>query len=1175
MRTLFWKLALIIIVVVMAIWAVYPPAEKIRLGSDLRGGVSLIYHVDIPQGGNASEILSQTIQVLQDRVNPTGVFDIRFQPQGRDRIEIVMPLPSDKVIEAKQEFEDALTELERKAQIDPFELDQLLAQGSAGQRWGGAGEQSERLVELQSLYNQMRDARAAYEAIQQNENADPADVTRIESELARVEIAFDDLRAEILRRSLNRGEILRALRQSTNREKELDPAGKDVIDPATGKPKYLPSPRDIALEQLRANYPHVSDQINEVVREYDEYASIRTGLDDPDDLKRLLRGAGVLQFHVAVQATEPGFNFQQLREQLQERGPRNIDAPNVSWFPIQSVKAWADSPQRLAQLQADPISYFRNYAGEGFVAAEYQGEYYLLLYTSEDKSITHDRGIDWSVQRTNRAQDSLGRPAVSFTLDATGGQLMRGMTSRNVDRPMAIVLDGQVYSAPNINEAIGSNGIIQGSFSPDDIDYLMRVLAAGSLGARLSPEPIAQNVMGPTLGRDNLEKGLYACLIGVIVVAGVMATYYFTAGLIACIALLINGILIFGIMALQQATFTLPGIAGIVLTIGMAVDANVLIYERIREELFTGEVDLRTAVRLGFQKAFSTIFDGNVTNLIVCFVLYQTATTEVKGFALTLSIGILSTLFCALFITRVMFFIYTDVLKRESLAMLPSTFPSVHRALEPNINWVGLRRAFLPVSVVLLVVGSIAVLSRGVEMFDTEFRGGTAVTFTTKVNPDTGERMLLTRQEVEQSVREIAQNADNPILKQFETASVVTLGEFYEDFKAETFQIKVALPPNFEETADSNATITDTVVEAVVEKFQHVLSQSQNVAFAGLGLNENPNATFPITDGILGQVIDRPGFEQRVTASIGGVAVVIDDLDPPISTEDLRNRIERLRQQPDFSAYAGRQMQLFGLTPAAEPGTFSSMAVVIRDPAINYFDSIDTWERELAATEWRIVSEALQSASPLDQVSSFSASVAQTLFASAVVAVILSFFGILVYIWIRFGSLRYSLGAVIALIHDVIIALGLLALTHYVGGIAIFNAIGVDEFRIDMGVVAALLTLIGYSLNDTIVILDRIRENRGKRIITTAEVVNRSINQTFSRTVMTSGTTLLAVIIMFIEGGTGIRPFAFCLLMGLLVGTYSSVAIAAPLVYDKDAGGKGEGSPSTAEPETPLVPATT
>ena len=170
------------------------------------------------------------------------------------------------------------------------------------------------------------------------------------------------------------------------------------------------------------------------------------------------------------------------------------------------------------------------------------------------------------------------------------------------------------------------------------------MLAAGSLEARLSPEPISSSILGPSIGQDNLVRGLEAVAISVAVVALIMVLYYFGAGLVADLTLLINAVMIFGIMAMIDGTFTLPGLAGIALTIGMAVDANVLIFERIREELVNHGEDLRTSIRLGFSKAASAILDGNITNLIVCFILYQTAATEVKGFALTLSIGVLATL---------------------------------------------------------------------------------------------------------------------------------------------------------------------------------------------------------------------------------------------------------------------------------------------------------------------------------------------------------------------------------------------------------------------------------------------------------------------------------------------------------------------------------------------------
>ena len=229
---------------------------------------------------------------------------------------------------------------------------------------------------------------------------------------------------------------------------------------------------------------------------------------------------------------------------------------------------------------------------------------------------------------------------------------------------------------------------------------------------------------------------------------------------------------------------------------------------------------------------------------------------------------------------------------------------------------------------------------------------------------------------------------------------------------------------------------------------------------------------------------------------------------------------------------------------------FQSLVVVVWDEDINYrrMDPllVDT---KLAKREWELAIAALTQPTSFEQVSSFTSAVAQTMKAKAIVAVVLTLLGILCYIWVRFGSLRYSVAAIVALIHDVIIALGILALTGLVGSSSFASMLLVEEFKIDLGVVAALLTVIGYSLNDTIVILDRIRENRGKLPLPTASIVNTSINQTVSRTVLTSLTTLLAVSIMYAEGGSGMRAFTFCLLVGLFVGTYSSVAIAAPLVF--------------------------
>ena len=328
-------------------------------------------------------------------------------------------------------------------------------------------------------------------------------------------------------------------------------------------------------------------------------------------------------------------------------------------------------------------------------------------------------------------------------------------------------------------------------------------------------------------------------------------------------------------------------------------------------------------------------------------------------------------------------------------------------------------------------------------------------------------------------------------------------------------------------------------------------------------------------DDILG--VDRRASEGdfRLRNDLGmlfvleSVVVVIDEIDPPVTPDDVTKRIDRMRSQRDFAQRGalGRDVKVIGLEPV-EPTDlgqgYRSVAVLVYDSDLSSRKvDFDTWDERLARTEWRIVSQALQRRSSLEQVRAFSSAVAQTLAANAIVAVGLSLLGILLYIWVRFGSLRYSVAAITALVHDVMIALGLLALTGLIAKTAFAGTLLIEEFRIDLGVVAAMLAIIGYSLNATIWILDRIRENRGKLPIPTAAIVNRSINQTMSRTLLTSTTTLLAVVIMYIQGGSGIRPFTFCLLVGLIVGTYSSVAIAAPLVIKWG----GEGGPPREETE--------
>jgi SecD/SecF fusion protein len=1202
MRHLVIKLLLIVVIVAGCIVATVPPKEKIRLGKDLRGGVSLIYRVDVPEDSPRETVISQTIEVLKDRINPKGVLDISIAPLGLDRIEIVMPLPNEEVRARQRAYQASLESLLRSAQILPAELEEALRTGTAAARYcgsaqrgaeeagGAAGQRCGDVASLQEAYQRMVDARRALGEARGTEATEQT-MAELEDGVAQAELEYHRLFDAVAVTSLDRGRLVRTLGLSQERKVRRDDRGRPLLD-EQGEPQMEPSPREADLERLQREYPHVAGEVTALVAAYDEYQNKRSGLDDPEDLKRLLRGAGVLEYYITVSPTAPeGVNVEELRQQLVQGGPHSVDSTVAQWFPLNELKQWYDDPQQLAALERDPRSFFQ---ARNYVVDYYQGEYYMLLYNRSGKRMTHQDG-EWSIENTYRTVDQLGRRAVAFQLDSPGGALMGRLTGAHVGEPMAIVLDGEVYSAPVLQSQISSNGIITGTFSEAEISYLIRVLAAGALGARLSPEPMAVNVLGPTLGADNLKRGRQAFILSLLATAGFMLIYYFFAGFVADVALLANAIIIFGVMSMIQGMFTLPGLAGIVLTIGMAVDANVLIYERIREEMFAGEQDLRAMIRVGYSKALSTIVDANVTNLIVCVVLFYTATAEVKGFAYTFTIGILATLFTALFVTRTIFALYTDVFRCRRLPMLATVVPAIHRALEPSVRWIALRRIFIPLSLIAIVGSLVLVKVRGTDLLDTEFRGGVTAAMVTRPTGDAaaagGEsvpRLWMAQSEVAERVREMGRKADplaaadpeererQTILRELRNAVVLTSGDTRLDEQgrvvATEFQFKVANPAGLA----SEDAVTGTIVNAIVETFRDEIDVSPALSFAGDDQEQAAEHVHEIDSRDLGPIVGDPSLSVNVGDYLGGVAIEVRQIDPPVPLADIEQRIEALRNQPDFSRSAGRQTRVVGWTSAGPGRTgerFSDVVVLVSDPAVNSLKvGSDVWYEELAQPEWALVSTALQRQSSLQQVTSFSSAVAQTLAANAVVAVLLSLLGILVYIWVRFGSLRYSAAAVVALVHDVIISLGALALSALVAK-TVFgrDVLLIEEFRIDMGVVAALLTIIGYSLNDTIVIMDRIRENRGKRLVPTAAIIDNSINQTLSRTVLTGGTTLIATIIMFIEGGSGIRPFTYVLIAGLIVGTYSSVAIAAPIVWrrrdESHPGSPAEASTSAAEPQ--------
>lgn len=1133
-RNIFVALAMII----LSVWAFSPPSQKIKLGKDLEGGSALIYSVQMDRTEDPDEVIPQVIDVLKRRIDPNGLFEISIVRQGQDRVEITMPLPGDNVKRLRQVFEAELAKLETTS-VDPAEFERLMrsepaARGAEIEKaaGGNAGLLTE-LTNAAEAYDRGQTFRVQLQIAEQN-NAPEEALDTLAQNAAESEIAYEVARDRVLAAGISANDVRRAL--------ELSDESRELRDNETDSTRTIESPRERAIKRIADQHPELADQLKKVEEAFEVYSKNRGALDDTADLKRLVQASGELNFRIAVdaqasggQATHP--EEARLRDELREKGPRLSRAQDAKWYKLNKLDGWYTTVQEFEALDADPAGYFAT--RNGLVVEQFAGDLYMLCFDTRGTRMTAADG-QWKIARSFQTQDQLGRPAIGFQMDTRGATRLGDLTGNNVGNSMAVLLDDEVYTAPNLNSRISSNGIIEGEFSAEEITYIVRVMTAGSLQAKLSADPISESTIAPELGQDNLDKGLLAGLIALVVIGGFMIFYYFSYGVIAVICLIANGVLILGAVSLSRAALTLPGIAGIVLTFGMAVDANVLINERIREELRKG-IDLRTSVRLGYQKALSSIVDGNVTNLIVCFVLANVGTQEIRGFAITLGIGVVCTLVSAVFFSRIIMSLLTDRMRVRRMSMLALRFPVIDRILEPNIDWMKFRWVFLVISVTFVGLGVAMVAFRGGKMLDTEFLGGTQVTLVLG-SGDGDTRETMNRTEVQEIVHALGNAAPDSPIGALRSADIIAVNPREGGLISDTFIIK------------TTATDGPAVGGAITSAFRDKLDTPPALRFQA---SENEDAasapTHPILTGRLGDDIGRPEFRNDISGFAGGVAILIENIEPAQSVEQLRSRLDIMRAKEDFVDILGRQSDILVLD--GTPEAVRSVVLLTLDPTILYVDSPEVWQSEVSNREWALVRAALTTTSDALSTQNFSAAIAADFRQKAVVAVSLSVLLILIYVWVRFGSLRYSLAAVATLVHDVFVALGLIALTEIIYdahiGEDIARALLIEPFKIDLNMIAALLTVIGYSLNDSIIIMDRIRENRGKLSYVTRDVVNASINQTISRTTITSGTTLLAVLILYIVGGPGVRSFSFTLLVGVLFGTYSSIAVGAPFVWNR------------------------
>jgi len=709
--------------------------------------------------------------------------------------------------------------------------------------------------------------------------------------------------------------------------------------------------------------------------------------------------------------------------------------------------------------------------------------------------------------------------AVGFSVNRQWQSSMGALTdtSDDKDKYMAIILNGRVDSAPHLNNTLRSNGEITGGFTEEAAKKLAAVLQAGKLQQK--PVLVSERTIAAELAGGARDRGVLSTMIAFGIVLVLMAYYYFGPGLLANLALLLNLVLLVGVLSWFEAVLTLPGIAGVVLTVGMAVDANILVFERIKEEKSKGRT-VSQAVETGYDRALVTIIDANLTTLITAYFLFQIGSGPVRGFGITLAIGILVSMFTALYVTRTIF----SWLMQKG-AMTEAKMNGEFKA--PRIDWMSGKARAVTISAVLMIGGTLAwEMVPEQTKYDLDFSEGSRLIV--KFHEPA------TKAEVEEKIAELA--AAEPAYggvtvrvsaegigaavaagegRVFEIRSQkISSEERIEAFKRDlrkAFSGKL-LPGPFRATLEASpdrrlegriAFVRDDVegvwVEEALDAYRRVEGVPRDPRVEEAESEPGAGATFAVSI-------------EAVEDDKGNVDLAVDRALASFDKPRYEEALGYLEAEAANESNTEEQKKEFAARAAA------LMAAPLPEDVGNLFEQTDP----------------MPSA---DRVDPFSARQHRD---AAVNAIALSIIGIILYVAFRFRSWAFGFAAVVALVHDVLVVLGLVAL---------FNLTGLVDARLNLVTVAAFLTLIGYSINDTIVVFDRIRENRGTGRARLQEILNKSINQTFRRTIRTTTTTWIVVTILFafnLGSTSPLEGFAFILMIGVLVGTYSSIFIASP-----------------------------
>ncbi|MEX2112070.1 MAG: protein translocase subunit SecD [Pirellulales bacterium] len=1096
----------------------WPP----KLGIDLSGGVVLVYEVDTEQ--TKPSWMPSAIAQLTKELNADGENRIEVRSVGADKIEIAAPEGFDP-----EAVDNAVSELRKSVDIS-FE--------SAGEPRSENGK---------TVF--------AYTADQKQKN-----------------VVMNDLIAAVGRR--------------------INPGGVKEL-----------TIRQYGAEQLEVIIPEVDKQ-------------------EVEQIKKRISTSGLLEFRIVANQNDD--------RDIIRAGEKTVG--NDVYIGGSLVGRWVKAAPDFF-LGPEALASFRETPARG-----------------REVLVRIDRfNVDGGNLDTASKGYDQGQLAVDFSFDAGGAQRFGQLTSQNLPdtttglyRHLGIVLDNEMLSAPRINDTIRGRGQITGNFTDKDVEFLVDVLNAGSLPATLRPEPISEHQISAQLGDDTIRRGSLAMVISTGAILIFMLVYYRWSGIVADFAVVVNVIITVALMILIKAAFTLPGLAGLVLTVGMAVDANVLIYERMREEMERG-ASLRMAIRNGFSRATATIIDSNLTTLITAVVLYVIGTDQIKGFAVTLILGLLVSMFTAIFVSRVIF----DVAeKKRWLTQLKMMKLIGHT----NFNFIRWRTPAIVVSIVLIAVGLGAAANRGKELLDIDFTGGSSV-------------QLLFAGEEAQNIAEIRK-----AVAELPDVAVSSMGEEEREFKIDTSEpdiekVEATLQEKFGDALQTYSmsyegltTIEPPAADGQPSDAQPAEAAPKSDTPASIepaeGDSQPPQQTpattpapeastdskasdAPAADPAASDAPDEPAAPQsslplrRQGRSIqlasldesAALAALITAQDAP-AEGDQPAAAEAAAEPADAPAEAPAQppaseTEPQDSAPAAEApagdaeGTLADAAAPAADispeqPAdaslegnsliggsrvnlkfaqeISYVPLSEMIREQLTAAghvnvpyvlenpqyqpgsdatyaDWTIsigldqdqtkalltaIQKELSETPVFPGSSQIGGKVAADTQLMALYAMLASMVMIVIYVWMRFQNLVFGLAAVVALLHDVLVAVACLALSAYLS--PYLGALLVDPFKISLSVVAALLTIVGFSINDTIVTFDRIREVRGKSPHITADMINLGVNQTLSRTLITSGTVMMASVILYFVGGPGIHAFAYTMVVGVVAGTFSSIYIAAPII---------------------------